>query len=133
MPLTKDTMTVASRLMLPCYVVTFCWIGLNYLVTAKTRLTESPTLRYADSVVDLRALGLLLTVSGLLMLGALLTRRREPARYTLILAGICFGILFTIFAVATIQSEASPSAPAWPFLGLCACTASYRSITRYEA
>jgi heme/copper-type cytochrome/quinol oxidase subunit 3 len=125
-------MTVASRLMLPCYVVTFVWIGLNYLITAKARLIESPTLRYVDTVIDLRALGILLTVSGVLMAAALITRRRDPARYTLILAGICFGILFLVFSVATFQSEASPSAPAWPFLGLCACTASYRSITRYE-
>ena len=133
MPLTKENLTVASRIMLPTYVVVFAWLGLNYLLTSKTRLNKSPTLRYADMVVDIRALGILLLAAALIMLGALASRHRTAARYALLLAGTCFLILLGVFLAAMFRSEASPSAAAWPFLGAAACAASYRSVTIREA
>lgn len=133
MQLDRANMTRASRIMLPVYVVVFFWLGLNFTLTDKSRLAASPTLRYADNyVVNLRALGILLLFAALLLLIALLTKRRDAARYTLMVAGICFTILFFIFLTATFKAEASPSAAAWPFLGVAGCAASYRSITAYE-
>lgn len=132
MPLDRANMTRASRITLPTYVLFFGWVGLNYLITDLDRLDKSPTLRFVDDVLDLRTLGMVLTLASLLMLGALLTKRRDTARYALVLAGICFAILFAAFLAASLRAEASPSAAAWPMLGFVGCVASYRSITSHE-
>lgn len=125
-------MTAASRIMLPVYVIAFTWIGLNWLLTPLPRLTESPALNYLDMIVGLRALGALIFVAAGLIAAALITARRDMARYALILAGICLGLLLLTFLVAPFFSETSPSAGAWPFLGVAACRASYKSVTIYE-
>lgn len=130
--LSKTTITVASRVMLPVYVIFFNWVGLNWLTTDLDRLRESPALRYTDEVLDLRGLALLLLLAGLLMAAALISRRRLVAQYALVVAGLCFGVCFTAWLVAGFTTAASPSAAAWPFLGLAACTASYRSLAAQE-
>jgi peptidoglycan/LPS O-acetylase OafA/YrhL len=132
MPLDRANMTVASRIMLPAYVVAFSWIGLNWLITPLERLTESPGLRYLDMNFGLRALGLCLILAGLLIAVALATKRRDMARYALTLAGIGFALLLAAFLLAPFFSDTSPSAGAWPFLGLAACRASYKSVTVHE-
>lgn len=132
MPLTRASVTVASRIMLPAYTIAFAWIGFNYLLTPLDRLTESPALRYLDAVVGLRAIGLLLVTAGALIALALMTSRRDMARYALVVAGICMGLLLVAFLVAPFLSQTSPSAGAWPFIGLAACRASYKSVTAYE-
>lgn len=131
-PLDRANMTAASRVMLPAYVVFFSWVGITYLFTPRERLNDSPTLRYTNTVVDLRALGILLLAAGVLMLVALLTGSRDVSRYALTLAGICHAIIFVVFLFASIKAGASPAAAAWPFLGAAACTASYRSVTHHE-
>lgn len=132
MPLNKANMTVASRVMLPCYVLVFGWVGLNWLITPLHRLHESPGLQFLDTALDLRGVGILLITAALLIALALVTARRDLARFALILAGICMFALLVAFIVAPFLSSSSPSAGAWPFLGVCACLASYRSVTAYE-
>jgi hypothetical protein len=132
MPLDKQNMTVASRIMLPAYVLVFGWVGLNWLVTPLDRLHESPGLQFLDLMVNLRGVGLVLVIAGALIALALATTRRDMARYALILAGTCMSLLLVAFLIAPFFSSASPSAGAWPFLGVCACLASYRSVTVYE-
>ncbi len=133
MPLTRDTMTTASRVTLPTYVIFFGWLGITYLLAPRDRLDESPALRYTDTVIDLRALGILLLGAGALMAYALVRHSRDTSRYALVVAGICHGIIFCAFLLATFYGDASPSAAAWPMLGLAACVASYRSVTSQEA
>lgn len=132
MPLDRENMTAASRIMLPAYVIFFAWVGVTYLLAPRDRLNDSPTLRYTDTVIDLRALGSLLLLSAALMLVALITHRRDASRYALTLAGICHAVIFVVFLFASIETNASPAAAAWPFLGLAACRASYRSVTINE-
>lgn len=132
MPLNRANMTIASRIMLPAYVVVFAWIGLGWLVTPLERLTESPGLRYLNDTVGLRAIALVLVVAAFLIALALVRANRDTARYALTLAGFCFALLFAAFLAAPFFSNTPPSAGAWPFLGLAACRASYKSVTIHE-
>jgi hypothetical protein len=125
-------MTVASRIMLPTYVIVFTWIGGGWLLTPIDRLRATPGLAYLDDIVGLRAVSLLLLAAGLLIAAALVTGRRIVARYALTLAGFCFGLLFVALFAAPFFSDTSPAAGAWPFLGLAACRATYKSVTAYE-
>lgn len=132
MPLIRANITRASRIMLPVYVIFFAWVGINYVITPKHRLLESPALRYLDDVLDLRSVGLVLCAASVMMLVALLSRSRDLSRYALLLGLLCFVGLFVAFVAAAVVGEASPSAGAWPFLGTAACLASYRSVTARE-
>lgn len=132
MPLDKKSMTVASRIMLPVYIVTFVWIGGSWLLTPLASLRQTPALRYLDGTIGLRAISLLLVAAGILIAAALVSQRRGMARYALTLAGICFGLLLLAFIIAPFFSDTPPSAGAWPFLGLAACRASYKSVTLRE-
>lgn len=134
MPLDRSHISPASWIMLPVYMVAFLWLGLNYMFTPLARLTASPTLDFVNGLLDLRALGFLLVCAGMFIGVALyLTHNRMLARYALIVAGLCFLVLLVAFVSASFRSEASPSAGAWPFIGLGASFATYQSVTKRQA
>lgn len=132
MPLTRGTVTAASRIMLPTYVIFFAWVGGNWALTDSHRLGESPALRYAATLLPMPMWGCLLVAVSILIAVALLSHRRDLCRFALWIAAIALGLFAVIFALAGFVSVASPSAAAWPLLGAAACIASERSLLKGE-
>lgn len=132
MPLTRTTVTAASRVMLPAYVITFAWIGGAWVFTDEGYLINSPALDYANNLLPLPAWGGLLLGVAALILGAMLSRHRLLCRVALWIAFVVMCVFVVVFAAASIGGLASPSAAAWPFLFAAACFASDRSLLNGE-
>ena len=132
MPLTRANVTAASRVMLPVYVITFCWIGGSWAFTDEGRLIKTPALEYANAVLPLPFWGVLLVWTGLLILGAILSGRRDFCRLALWVGLVVMGVFCALFTFAAAYGQASPSAPAWPFIIAAACFASDRSLLKGE-
>lgn len=128
--LTPESVTTASRLMLPAYPLLAAIIGINYLLTSDDRLLESPVFRVADNLLPMAAWGAFFLAISAAQVGALLVQRRWA--YIVTLSCMTAGMLVwgSIFAVAAVYGEASPSAWAWPVFTATACWASIRSLTR---
>lgn len=109
MPLTKQTMTVASRVMLPTYVVLFIGLGINYTFNADG-LQNSPGLAFADDwPPHLMGYGAIFFGCGILVALALTTQNRNMCRFALILGQYClYGWAF-VFALAAVFGDASPT------------------------
>jgi hypothetical protein len=133
MPLNRDTVTRASRIMLPAYVAFFAGIGLNYIATPDTRLRASPALGYAATLMPLPAWGGLFLAAAALMAVALIAQRRTLYRYALLLCGISMTVWTVAMAVAALYSATTPGAWLWPGFVVAACAASYRSLSTGEA
>jgi apolipoprotein N-acyltransferase len=120
--------------MLRGLVVFFVWVAVGWFMTPLDTLRATPGLRYLDDIVGLRAISLLLIAAAFLIAAALRStqRARDMARYALVGAGICLGALLGALLIAPFFSDTSPSAGAWPFLGVVACRASYKSVTAHE-
>lgn len=132
MTLTRATVTRASRIMLPAYVVLFTLLGLNYTLTNKDRLLYSPGLAYAEQVISLRAWGLLFLTVAVLMAAALLSHRRTLYRFGLWLCIVSMTTWASILAAAAMLADASPSAWVWPGFVAVACYASHQSLLARE-
>lgn len=130
--MTRNNVTAASRIMLPVYVIAFCWIGLGWMLDNPHQLTEAPALRYADQLLPIDWWGALLTAAGLLIAGALASHNRTLCRYALWVAAIAMSVFVLVFAGAALFADASPGAPAWPFLTAAACIASEQSLLKGE-
>src|SRR5690349_18610460 len=50
-PLRRDRVTVASRIMLPAYVMHFAWVGLTWTFAGEALVRQTASLAYADSLV----------------------------------------------------------------------------------
>lgn len=132
MPLTRANVTVASRVMLPAYTIFFAIIGAGLITTPFQRLSASPMLRYADTIMSVRIWGALFVACALLMLAALARQHRTMFRFALL---ICFFsmVLWTIVAALGVLYEpVSYSAWAWPAMIAAACMATNRSLAKGE-
>ena len=132
MPLTRTTVTAASRIMLPTYVIAFAWFGLSYLFGPKALLTSSPALAFADDVMPLRAWGGVFLFCALLMCAALLLGRRTLYRFALRMCGLSMIVWALIIAGAYLAGDVSASAPVWSAFIAVACFASDRSLAVRE-
>lgn len=131
MPLTRDNVTAASRVMLPTYVLFFAAVGANY-VTDAPRLQQSPSLHYANTLLPLQAWGGFFLCCAAIMAAALLSHRRTAYRFALWLCIVSMGVWSGVFALAAINSIASFTAPAWPAIVAVACYATDRSLLKGE-
>ena len=125
-------MTVASRIMLPVYVLFFAGLGINYLATPPARLKASPALAYAASIMPLPAWGALFLAAAVLMAAALVTGARTLYRFALLLCALAMGVWTVLNIAAVFATKATPGGWLWPFLVVAACAASYRSLTAGE-
>lgn len=127
-------MTRASRVMLVTYPIFLLWLGLNYVITPEDRLTSSSVVfQTASEMFRMPLWGTVFLAVMLLQVAALCVHSR-----TLYQVALCvmFGIMltwFTVFAVSVFQADASPGAPAWPFLAMAATIASWLSLDYQEA
>jgi hypothetical protein len=128
MPLSRATITAASRIMLPTYATLFLSLGVNYLVKPP-RLGDSPALTFADQLLPLQVWGAIFLTAGLLMVTALATRRRLLFEYALWLGGLTLAAWAIVFAAAAFRAHVSATAWEWPAFGVAACYASYRSLS----
>lgn len=130
--LDRDTITVASRLMIPAYAVFFAVVGSNFLLAPEHRLAATPGLQYAAVTGGIRLYGCLFLLVAAIITGALVSRRREPCLYALYVAAISMFLWAILQFVAVFFSAASPSGWCWPGLICTACIASSRSLRRRE-
>lgn len=128
MPLTRDTVTVASRIMLPVYVAFFAVLGLNYLASPRDRLVQTPALEYANRVLDLHVWGMVFLVAASLMAEALLLRRRRLYQGALLVCAASMAVWASVNLFAAFRSDASPAGAVWPTFVVAACLASFRSL-----
>ena len=126
-PLQRDTVTAASRIMLPTYVVFFGLLGINYLAADQTA-QASPPLVYVDDRVPLPAWGAVFLTCAAVMAVSLLLRRRTLYRYALWYCGLAMVVWMVGIAFASKAGEATPFAWVWAYLAASACFASDRSL-----
>jgi hypothetical protein len=131
MPLTRDTVTAASRVMLPTYVAFFTVLGVNY-IAARGTADASPPLAFANDVMPLPAWGGMFLGCALLMASALLLRRRLLYRFALRMCALSMLFWAAIIAAASWAGDATPFAAAWPAFAAAACIASDRSLAAQE-
>lgn len=132
MPLTRENVTVASRVMLPAYALFFGTVGLSLLLTPQERLRQTPAFKYADRVIDLDVWGLcFLALAGGLFL-ALALHHRNLYRGMLGAAIVWMLAYATMTAVAAFNGQTTYAAWAWPTFVAVACWASLVSITSRE-
>lgn len=133
MPLTRTTITSASRTMLPAYVVLSLTFGVYYVTDPDGRLNRAPSTTFQRDVMPLEVWGAILLAIGVLMLSAIATRRRLLFAYAL----CCCALTWFIWGAAIAGSiprtdNTSYLAPALPWFVTVACIASTRSLVRKE-
>lgn len=132
MPLDRTHITVASRVMLPTYVVFFGVIGTNFAATGTPRLFNSPMLRYADQIMSIRAWGGVFLACSAIMLAALIAHNRYAYRYGLMVCCLSMATWTTVAIIGVFYEPVSYSAWAWPALATAACWASNKSLAQGE-
>src|SRR5690349_19642394 len=131
MALDRKSATPAERITLPTYALGFGYIGVNYLLNPP-RLTESPSLANADSILTLPAWGLMYLGLSVLMLVAFAIRGVVPFSYALWIAAICEALWALCLFVGIWTADLSASA--WTRDGMIAafCYASLRMLQTRE-
>lgn len=132
MPLDRAHITVASRIMLPTYVLFFAVVGSNFAAGTFGRASSSPMLRYANTIMPIPVWGAVFLACSLIMAVALVRRSRFWYRYGLLVCAISM-IVWALVAIAGIFAEpVSYSAWAWPAFVAAATIASNRSLAQGE-
>lgn len=131
MPLNRQNITVASRIMLPTYVAFFSLLGINYAISGPL-LASSPALAYAATLLPLPAWGCMFFAASAVMAVALMKHERIWFRFALWVAIVCLTIWAGVFAAAAVLAGASPGAPLWPLFAAVCCFASDRSLLKGE-
>jgi hypothetical protein len=129
MPLDRQHITRAARILLVPTALFSLGVGLTWIRTPESRLLASPGLAYADALLTLRAWGGLFLAAGLLMVAAMLTRNRLAYRAAVLFTFITLVIWSGVLVLAAFDSQTSPSAWQWPAQIACACLALYASLT----
>lgn len=133
MPLDREHVTVASRLMIPAYAVFFACIGINFVATPLSRLAATPGLQFAQqSGGGIRLYGVLFLAVGAMIAGALMSRRRALCLYALYVGALAMALWAVVQLAGAAFAENSPSSWCWPALVAVACLATSRSLRRRE-
>lgn len=131
MPLDRQHVTAASRIMLPTYVAFFAVLGINYLIADGTA-SASPALAFADRLMPLHAWGGMFLVCSALMGAALLSKKRLLYRFALRMCALSMLFWAAIIASASAAGDATPLAAVWAAFVTAACVASDRSLATRE-
>ena len=135
MPLTKATVTVASRIMLPTYVALTAVIGLVYLLDPCNRLDGIPALTAPRWVMggQMWPWGLLFLGLSVVMLAAFNTHRREWFIFALYGCAATFLMWAIMYGISIfLDPTTSLLAPVYPLFVVRACRASAQSLLRGE-
>jgi hypothetical protein len=133
MPLTRATMTVASRRMIPTYPILAAIVGLTFVLTPSADLRgNAEAFVYIDKNVGLHAWGWGFLVVATLMVAALIVGQRHVYQGVLAVFLVWLVAFSAVLAVAALHGSASWSAWAWPAFGARACWASFLSLDTRE-
>lgn len=133
MPLTRATVTIASRVMLPVDLVFFAIVAVSFLTTPLDRLRATPGLEYVDDVSGIRFVGCIFAAAALLLAAAMLRQNRKLAQMVLGGSAAWLAIFAVAMVGAAVFDQASWSAWAWPAYVASACWASLLSLESREA
>jgi hypothetical protein len=131
MTLTRDTVTAASRIMLPTYVVFFAVLGANYLIADGTA-DASPALAFADALMPLPVWGCMFLACSTLMAAALVSKKRLLYRWALRMCAISMVFWACVIGYASLSGDATPLAAVWAAFVAVACYATDRSLATGE-
>lgn len=132
MPLTWQNMTVASRIMLPAYVLVAGYIGGCYLLAPDRRL-QGPALAVARHLLTMEMWGVLaLGLAGTVVV-SLITQRRNLVIVALCIGAVAYEFWCVFYGISAVRDPfASPVTPIWPFGWGIAHLASAVSLSRDE-
>lgn len=134
MPLTRDTITVASRTMVPAYSALCALWGLVFVIDPQARLARAPSLELARQWLELPVWGgLWLTLAAVMTLASL----RQNREHYVAALGICCASWLAwggvIEAAVFVRTDVSYLAGTLPWFVAVACWASIRSLLAQEA
>lgn len=130
MPLDREHITSASRVMLPSYAIFIGGLGIGYI--AGYRIGQNPMLKYADHIMPLEVWGGVFVACSLTMTAALILHRRLLYQYALMMCAVSMFIWMLVAIVGIFSQPITFTAPLWPGLVMQACRASNRSLFRGE-
>lgn len=133
MPLTRDNVTAAARIMLPAYPAHAIFYGLLYAFDPGDRYERAPGLAFARVMMDMWQWGLILLAAASIMVAALSTHNRRLeigvlygyAAVNVVWAAIYFGAPF-------VSPDAAYGGPGHVLLVATACIASAVSLQHGE-
>jgi hypothetical protein len=132
MPLTWDTVTVASRVMLRTYPVFNGTYGLALLLTPLPDLLAVPAYRTASHFLPMQTWALAFLAVALVQLAALVIHRRAGYIFALGLMVVLCGAWTLLFTYGAIRMTNPWTAPPFPLLAACAAYASLKSLAARE-
>lgn len=133
MPLDRQHVTAGMRVMIPLYMFFFGVIGISFMASPYHLLVATPMLRYADTIMSIRAWGGVFLACGLLMLAAIVTHNRGLYRYALLVCCISMTVWMLVAIAGIFAEPVTYSAWAWPGIVAGACYAANRSLGRDAA
>ena len=133
MPLDRNHVTIASRVMLPAYPFLASVLGAGFLFTPDSVLLATPIYRSMERLMPLNFWGVGLLVIAAAQVASLLINRRSTYQFALGLMAVWMAAWSVVSVGAYFHGEASPVAWAWPAFAMCACWASMLSLAAREA
>ncbi len=133
MPLNRKSITIASRVMLPTYILFALVVGVIYILDPNGSLGNSPALRYQNEVLPWPVWGGVLVAEGLAMAVAwFVSHRRMVFAFVLAMYAVTMLLLSVTNLVGIIVASATPLAPLYPFFIAVASTASIASLVNRD-
>lgn len=135
MPLTRSTVTAASRIMLPAYVVLTAVYGLIYTIDPGGRMGSVHALVFQRKLMggDMLPWGLVFLGLASLMLLAFSRRNRLMFAFGLCCCAVTWFLWGCMYiASVVIDTETSPLAPVLPWFVCACCIASTVSLLKGE-
>jgi hypothetical protein len=131
-PLTRQTVTAASRVMLPVYPILAAWMGVAYLFGGPAR-TSGASYTAAKSWLPIPTWGAMFIVLAVLLLIGYAQRSRPMVAFALTVTAAAYTVWAACFVWSLFTvTDASLVAPAWPLFVAVACFASATSVIRSE-
>lgn len=113
-PLTRSSVTAASRIMLPTYPIFAGLIGINFVTLGAPIIKDSPALRYATTIADLEVWGYGFLIVASILGISLCLHRRQGYEVALSVMIVWMTIWACVMVAAAFYGNASPTAWAWP-------------------
>lgn len=133
-PLTRQQVTVASRIMLPTYIALNTIVGLVYLLDPLGRLQRVPALAFQREVMPMPAWGCVFLALAAAMLVATRRHSRPGMVFALYSCGIAWLLWGAGYEVSVFRDpNASILGPVLPWTVTIACHASAKSLLHGEA
>jgi hypothetical protein len=130
--LTRDSITKASRMMLPVYPVVAGVQGLSYTFGDPAR-TNTPSFDCAKHLLPMRGWGICFLALAVVMVLGYAMRARDVVVFVLFSAVTAYALWSAAFwcALFTVP-DASLMGPIWPLFFAWACLVSASSVARRE-